>query len=106
MRRPKNPLTFIPLLILLSVFICFFLGRGQWAFLSLGLVPLFVIVWELYHVYFSREGRMLREILKHLTFAEREKMNRMKLASGSTCGALLGVTGFFCRKLSSRDSGR
>ncbi|RJP71129.1 MAG: hypothetical protein C4532_08265 [Candidatus Abyssobacteria bacterium SURF_17] len=83
---------FIPLLLLPSVIVYLVLVSVRWTILLLGLIPLFVIIWDISVVYFSHEWRMVREVWKHLTAAEREQMLKLSLASGSKCAIVLGTT--------------
>ena len=66
----------IPFLILPSL-IFFFIGDTRWAVLSLGLIPLFVIGWDTYILYFSEEAKRMREIWKHLTETEQRQLKKL-----------------------------
>jgi hypothetical protein len=68
----------LPLLILPPI--VFFLFGLQWAILSLGVVILYLVVYDVIYVNFlSEEARRRLEIWRHMTFAERDQMLRLWL---------------------------
>jgi len=82
MAHYKEMLKFVPFLLFPSAILLLF-GAIRWAVLSLGVVILFLASWDLIHVHWrSERARRLREIWKHMTFAEREQMHRMMSNTG------------------------
>jgi hypothetical protein len=90
---------FIPLLLLLPVM--FFLLGIQWTVLALGIIILFLVLYDLMYVnFFSEEARRLSEIEKHMSVAEREQMTKLawRTHGGWIWGVLvfcIGVPSFF-----------
>jgi hypothetical protein len=96
MGRHRKTLKSIPfLIVLLSILpstIFFFLGHTRGAILSLGLIPLFVLCWEMHIILFSDEAKTLQRISNNLTETEHRQFRKLSGIYGAKCGALFGTT--------------
>jgi hypothetical protein len=88
--KQKHIWIWFPLLILPSL-VFLQLGITRWAILSLGLIPLSIIAWDLYIMYLSEEARKVREIWKNLTESELQQLKKLSVSYGGKGVALFGA---------------
>jgi len=87
MAAQKDIWKIIPFFVLPAVFL-FLLGDTKWALISLGLIPLVFICWELSAIF---SDKRLSEIQKHMTEEERQQYTEMAKKYGMKMGVFFAV---------------